>query len=108
VRGLPFEVVKIDRTLVSSCPARRECAAIVRATTAMAHALGLRVVAQAVESEEQGEQMAELGCDAAQGHYFAEPTDARRVLELARKPGSDHHFHTAKPDAPAKDLTLWK
>lgn len=82
VRGLPFQVVKIDRTLVSSCPARRECAAIVRATTSMAHALGLRVVAQAVESEEQGEQMAELGCDAAQGHYFAEPTDAARVLEL--------------------------
>ena len=85
VRGLPFEVVKIDRALVSSCPVRRECAAIVRATTSMAHALGLRVVAQAVESEEQGEQMAELGCDAAQGHYFAEPTDAARVLEMAKQ-----------------------
>jgi|GEM_PF-2447526 len=85
VRGLPFEVVKIDRTLVSSCPVRRECAAIVRATVSMAHALGLRVVAQAVESEEQGELMAELGCDAAQGYYFAEPMDAAIVLEIARR-----------------------
>ncbi len=41
VRSLPFEVVKIDRTLVSGCPVRRECAAIVQATASMAHALGL-------------------------------------------------------------------
>ena len=107
VRGLPFEVVKIDRQLVSSCPVRRECAAIVRATSSMAHALGLRVVAQGVESEEQGEQMAELGCDAAQGHYFAEPTDAARVLELARDAGPDPHSQGAESEAP-ENLTLQK
>ncbi|HET7547679.1 MAG TPA: EAL domain-containing protein [Usitatibacter sp.] len=90
VRGLPFGVVKIDRSLVSSCPVRRECAAIVQATTAMAHALGLRVVAQGVESEEQRAQMAALGCDAAQGHYFAEPMQAGAIPELLRRrePGS--------------------
>ena len=84
VRGLPFQVVKIDRTLVSSCPVRRECAAIVQATASMAHALGLRVVAQGVENAEQGEQMAALGCDAAQGYHLAEPMDAERVLEIAK------------------------
>jgi EAL domain-containing protein (putative c-di-GMP-specific phosphodiesterase class I) len=69
---------------------RRECAAIVQATTAMAHALGLRVVAQGVESEEQRAQMAALGCDAAQGHYFAEPMQAGAIPELLRRrePGS--------------------
>ena len=107
VRGLPFEVVKIDRQLVSSCPVRRECAAIVRATSSMAHALGLRVVAQGVESEEQGEQMAELGCDAAQGHYFAEPTDAARVLELARAPGPGDPLQGAESEAP-ENFTLQK
>jgi diguanylate cyclase (GGDEF)-like protein/PAS domain S-box-containing protein len=84
VRGLPFSVVKIDRALVSSCPVRRECAAIVQATTSMAHALGVRVVAQGVESGEQRAQMAELGCDGAQGHYFSEPADRRRIAELGR------------------------
>ncbi|HEX6635220.1 MAG TPA: EAL domain-containing protein, partial [Usitatibacter sp.] len=83
VRGLPFGVVKVDRSLVSSCPVRRECAAIVQATAAMAHALGLRVVAQGVESEEQSAQAAALGCDAAQGHHFAAPMDASRLAELA-------------------------
>jgi diguanylate cyclase (GGDEF)-like protein/PAS domain S-box-containing protein len=84
VRGLPFTVVKIDRALVSSCPVRRECAAIVEATSSMAHALGVRVVAQGVESEEQRAQMAELGCDGAQGHYFSEPADRHRIAELGR------------------------
>jgi diguanylate cyclase (GGDEF)-like protein/PAS domain S-box-containing protein len=83
VRGLAFGVVKVDRSLVSSCPVRRECAAIVQATAAMAHALGLRVVALGVESEEQRGQVAALGCDAAQGHHFAAPVDAARLGELA-------------------------
>jgi len=84
VRGLPIQVVKIDRSLVSSCPSRRECAAIVQATTSMAKALGIRVVAEGVESEEQRALVASLGCDAAQGHLFSEPVDARRIAELAR------------------------
>jgi EAL domain-containing protein (putative c-di-GMP-specific phosphodiesterase class I) len=84
VRGLPFTVVKIDRALVSSCPVRRECAAIVEATASMAHALGVRVVAQGVESEEQRALMAQLGCDGAQGHYFSEPADRHRIAELGR------------------------
>jgi diguanylate cyclase (GGDEF)-like protein/PAS domain S-box-containing protein len=84
VRGLPIEVVKIDRSLVSACPVKRECAAIVQATASMARSLGLRVVAEGVETEEQRAQMAALGCDGAQGHFFAEPSDARRITELAR------------------------
>ncbi len=87
VRGLPIHVVKIDRSLVSSCPAKRECAAIVQATTSMAHALGIRVVAEGVETDEQRSQMAALGCDAVQGHLFAEPRSARDIVELAR-PGA--------------------
>ena len=83
VRGLPFRVVKIDRSLVSSCAVRRECAAIVQATAAMAHALGLRVVATGVENEEQRAQMAAFGCDGAQGVHLGEPAAASRILEMA-------------------------
>jgi EAL domain-containing protein (putative c-di-GMP-specific phosphodiesterase class I) len=80
-------VVKIDRSLVSSCPAKRECAAIVQATTSMAHALGIRVVAEGIETEEQRAQMAALGCDGGQGHLFAEPGEARDIVERDR-PGA--------------------
>jgi diguanylate cyclase (GGDEF)-like protein/PAS domain S-box-containing protein len=83
VRGLPIDVVKIDRSLVSACPVRRECAAIVQATASMAASLGLRVIAEGVESSEQRAQMEALGCEGAQGHFFAEPSDAGRIAELA-------------------------
>jgi diguanylate cyclase (GGDEF)-like protein len=84
VRGLPVDVVKVDRSLVSSCPVRRECAAIVQATASMAGSLGLRVVAEGVETEEQRAQVAALGCDGAQGIFFAAPVDASRIAELVR------------------------
>ena len=90
VRGLPIQVVKIDRSLVSSCPVKRECAAIVQATTSMAKALGIRVVAEGVETEEQRALMVAMGCDAAQGHLFSEPVDARRIAELARGKTAKH------------------
>ncbi len=82
VRGLPIQVLKLDRSLVSACPAKRECAALVQAASAMARALGIRVVAEGVETDEQRVQMLELGCDAAQGFYFAEPVDAQRLAEM--------------------------
>ncbi len=82
--------MKIDRSLVSSCPVKRECAAIVQATTSMAKALGIRVVAEGVETEEQRAQMVAMGCDAAQGHLFSEPVDARRIAELARGKTAKH------------------
>ena len=82
VRGLPVQVVKIDRTLISACPAKKECAAIVHAAASMARVMGIRVVAEGVETEEQRRQVLSLGCDAAQGYLFAHPVDASRVALL--------------------------
>ena len=75
LRGLPLQVVKLDRTLVSACPSKRECMAIVQGAMAMAHALGLRVVAEGVETDDQMRQLLVLGCDAGQGFYFFRPLD---------------------------------
>ncbi len=86
LRGLPVQVVKIDRSLVSTCPAKRECAAIVQAAAAMSHAMGIRVVAEGVETEEQRRLMMSLGCDSAQGHLFYRPMEARGLsATLAHK-----------------------
>jgi diguanylate cyclase (GGDEF)-like protein/PAS domain S-box-containing protein len=82
VRGLPVQVVKIDRSLVSSCPNKRECAAIVHAAAAVGRVMGVRVVAEGVETEEQRRLVISLGCDAAQGYLFARPVDASRVALL--------------------------
>jgi diguanylate cyclase (GGDEF)-like protein/PAS domain S-box-containing protein len=84
VRGLPVKVVKIDKSLVSHCPARRECAAIVQAASAMSRALGIRVVAEGVETAEQLESARALGCDALQGFYLGRPVDADGIAATMR------------------------
>ena len=57
-------------------------AALVDAIIAMAHGLGLSVVAEGVESREQLRILKAKGCDAAQGYYFCHPLDATAVGEL--------------------------
>ncbi|HUP98745.1 MAG TPA: EAL domain-containing protein, partial [Usitatibacter sp.] len=84
VRGLPVSVVKIDKSLVSYCTSKRECAAIVQAAASMAKVLGIRVVAQGVETEEQREAVKALGCDAIQGYLVARPSDAAGIAAMTR------------------------
>ena len=73
LRELPVDKLKIDRGFVADIPDNEECAAIVRATIAMAHALGLVVVAEGVETESQRQFLLEAGCDWGQGFLWARP-----------------------------------
>ncbi len=84
VRGLPIQMLKIDRSLVFSCPGERESAAIVQAVAAMSHSLGIRVMAVGVETEEQRQLVRDLGCDAMQGYLAARPTDAAGIAAMTR------------------------
>ncbi|HEX4763484.1 MAG TPA: EAL domain-containing protein, partial [Usitatibacter sp.] len=84
MRGLPVNVVKIDKSLVSSCTNRRECAAIVQAASALSRALGMRLVAAGVETEEQRQHVRSLGCDGMQGYLVARPTDAAGIAAMTR------------------------
>jgi diguanylate cyclase (GGDEF)-like protein len=68
--------IKIDRSFVQTIMSTVEDRAIVRAVIDMAHAIGAKVVAEGVESEEVGRLLCELGCDEAQGYYFARPGPA--------------------------------
>jgi diguanylate cyclase (GGDEF)-like protein/PAS domain S-box-containing protein len=79
VRRFPIHVVKIDRSFVSGCPQNRECVAIVQAVSAMAYTLGLRVVAEGVETAEQRDAVMSMGVDGAQGYFFSRPVVASGV-----------------------------
>jgi EAL domain-containing protein (putative c-di-GMP-specific phosphodiesterase class I) len=92
LRGLPIQVVKIDKSLVSACGTKRECAAIVQAATAMSHAMGIRVVAEGIETAEQRRTMAQLGCDAGQGYFFAHPQDYAGLREAITRAVAEHTF----------------
>ncbi len=82
LKRLPVDCVKIDRSFVRDLPEDREDKAIVSAIVAMSHALGLRVVAEGVETEEQAAFLHALGCDAIQGFLYSAPRDAAHVYEI--------------------------
>jgi diguanylate cyclase (GGDEF)-like protein len=69
-RRLPVDVLKIDRSFVMRMLDSEDDAAIVRSTVLLGHELGLRVVAEGVESAESNQWLAELGCDIVQGFYY--------------------------------------
>ena len=68
---LPFSELKIDRSFVSQCDTDPEAWKIVRATVSMARELGLRVVAEGVETEAVAARLRGIGCDTGQGWLFA-------------------------------------
>ncbi len=75
---LPFQTIKIDRSFIHEIeiPARRS---IVQAILAVAHSLGMRVIAEGIESPLQLTILRELGCEEAQGFYIAKPSEVSAI-----------------------------
>jgi diguanylate cyclase (GGDEF)-like protein len=82
LKRLPVDTIKIDRSFVLDMATDEADEAIVRSTIELAHNLGLRVVAEGVESAEAWMRLAALGCDLAQGFHLARPLPARGLLAL--------------------------
>ena len=80
LRKLPAEELKIDRSFVQDLEHSPDARAVVDAVLKLAHALGLKVVAEGVENPRQHQILAELGCDELQGYLFAKPMSARALL----------------------------
>ncbi|MEV4541454.1 putative bifunctional diguanylate cyclase/phosphodiesterase [Micromonospora echinaurantiaca] len=76
---IAVDELKVDRSFVIRMADSPEAAAIVRTTVGLAHELGLRVVAEGVETAEQRIALAELGCTAAQGYHFFKPMPADKI-----------------------------
>jgi EAL domain-containing protein (putative c-di-GMP-specific phosphodiesterase class I) len=86
LQGYPFHTLKIDRSFVSGIEHADDEAPIVAAMIAMAHALGLEVVAEGVETSEQRGFLSGHACDLAQGYLFSRPVapDAVEVVLRSR------------------------
>ena len=90
---LPVQVLKIDRSFVNALVENNQtntnASEIVRATIALAHNLGMTVVAEGIETDQQLKLLKSFGCDFGQGYFFARPlapADATALLQKIRQP----------------------
>jgi diguanylate cyclase (GGDEF)-like protein len=86
LRHLPADELKLDRTLTADVESDRRAAAIVRHTVALAHDLGLTLVAEGVEDARTAGVLAALGCDVAQGYLIARPMPLADFLAWLEQP----------------------
>jgi diguanylate cyclase (GGDEF)-like protein/PAS domain S-box-containing protein len=95
LKRFPLDEIKVDKSFVDGLGVDPEATAIVAAVMGMAHALDLHVVAEGVETADQLSRLRTLGCDEAQGYYFARPTTVESIDVLlaagifAPGPGAD-------------------
>jgi diguanylate cyclase (GGDEF)-like protein len=88
----PVNYLKIDRSFVSRMTDASDNAEIVRTIVTLARNLGMEVIAEGVETQEQNQQLKALGCEYGQGYLFSKPVDTAAVsvllaAELAREAG---------------------
>ena len=82
LQKLPIDLLKIDRSFVTGMLADRDKVAIVRAILSLAAALGMRTVAEGVETHELVQTLAAMGCTMGQGFYYARPLEADAAFAM--------------------------
>jgi diguanylate cyclase (GGDEF)-like protein len=78
----PVDTLKIDRSFVSRLNEANQTSMIVKATLELAHNLGFNVVAEGVETQQQGDQLRDWGCEFAQGYFYAKPLSAEAAWQF--------------------------
>ena len=84
LKQMPLAELKVDRSFVRGLPTERASVAIMSAVIALAHGLGLSVIAEGVETIEQLEFLQSKNCDLYQGYLFSKPVPAEQFLEMLR------------------------
>jgi EAL domain-containing protein (putative c-di-GMP-specific phosphodiesterase class I) len=101
LKQLPIDSLKIDSRFVKDFNETREGVALVSAIVGMAHGLGIRVIAEGVETTNSLSLLKQLGCDEVQGYVVSPPLPAREALALAELPVGAKHTVVARPSAEA-------
>jgi len=90
LRDLPVDELKLDRSFILPMVDDARAAALVASTIALAHSLGLRMVAEGVETEIAYTELRRLGCDQAQGDFMSRPVPAAELDHwLSNRPAVD-------------------
>jgi diguanylate cyclase (GGDEF)-like protein len=90
LRDLPIDELKLDRSFILPMVDDARAAALVASTIALAHSLGMRMVAEGVETHVAYTELARLGCDQAQGYFMSRPVPAAELDHwLSNQHGAD-------------------
>mgnify|MGYP000638297002 CR=1 FL=1 len=93
LRTYPFDVLKIDRSFINEMTTSIKDKSLINAVISMSHALGLKVVAEGIETQQQHELLQILGCDYGQGYLFSKPLCVEDMEALLCKNANIvHHF----------------
>ncbi len=106
LHALPVDELKIDRAFIMNVDTSASNAAIVQATTELGHSLGLKVVAEGVETPEVWSALLRLGCDLVQGYFISRPMPAAAVVEWTRnqRMNLSQVIHDAAQDGTLSDI----
>lgn len=97
---LPISTLKIDRSFVMMMSENLANREVIRTVMSLAANLGLRVVAEGIETEEQRETLLEMGCDFGQGYLFAKPMNAEQTSAYLRNGSEIQYQATTIADVP--------
>ena len=81
----PFDVIKLDKKFMENMMVSTKGRLILEEVSSMANKLGLELLAEGVETQDQVELLESIGCDQVQGYYYAKPMPAEDVFELLMK-----------------------
>ncbi|MFZ6871227.1 EAL domain-containing protein [Undibacterium sp. Di27W] len=100
LKHFPFDYVKVDRSFIQELPQNPDDVSITRAVISMAHSLGIKVIAEGVETEAQCKFLSENMCDQIQGHFFSRPMNAEQIKQFLQDSQilDKHLLRMGKPD----------
>ena len=106
LKRFPIDVLKIDRAFIKDLLNNREDTAIINAILAMAHGLGLTVVAEGVETEEQLRLLRLFGCDEVQGYVYSRPLPTHKFKSLLARGDRTGQLPAGPAASPAKVVAI--
>ena len=86
IHNIDADVIKIDKSFVDEVPGNSKSEILIESIVSIANRLHMSVIAEGVETAEQGQGLLRLGCQYAQGYYYSKPVDFDTATELIRTP----------------------
>ena len=83
--GMPLKIIKIDRSITIAYDSSEKARVATEYTVDMVHRLGMEIVVEGIETEEQYLNFKKLGVEYIQGYYFSKPLPKERVLNYVRE-----------------------